>query len=280
MAVAEQIARIQTAKENIKSSLSAKGVDVGGAKLDEYSTFIDEMQVGGDWTEYFGETIGTGAIAVNKPVSGIFRFLKKIPEEITVEGTSCQYTFASLNVENYPLIDTSEIINMYGMFCECTNLIEPPLYNTSKVEDMGFMFDGCRKLKRIPAYNTSNVKSFITVFRNCSLLEEIPLLDFGNVNAIGTYTFSNCSSLTNLGGFKDLGKAYDTSKSANNSSYTLDLSTCKKLTHDSLMNVINNLYDIASLGCNTQQLKLGATNLAKLTEEEIAIATNKGWTVS
>lgn len=46
------------------------------------------------------------------------------------------------------------------------------------------------------------------------------------------------------------------------------------------MNLINNLYDIASKGCKTQQLKLGATNLAKLSEEEIAIATNKGWSVS
>jgi len=46
------------------------------------------------------------------------------------------------------------------------------------------------------------------------------------------------------------------------------------------MNVINNLYDIATKGCNTQQLVLGSTNIAKLTAEEIAIATNKGWTVS
>ena len=46
------------------------------------------------------------------------------------------------------------------------------------------------------------------------------------------------------------------------------------------MNVINNLYDIATKGCNAQLLYLGSTNLAKLSAEEIAIATNKGWTVS
>ena len=59
-----------------------------------------------------------------------------------------------------------------------------------------------------------------------------------------------------------------------------DLSSATKLTHESLMNVINNLYDIKTKGCNAQPLVLGSTNLAKLTAEEIAIATNKGWNVS
>lgn len=45
------------------------------------------------------------------------------------------------------------------------------------------------------------------------------------------------------------------------------------------MNVINNLYDIKSKGVKTQTLQLGDTNKAKLTAEEIAIATNKGWNV-
>ena len=46
------------------------------------------------------------------------------------------------------------------------------------------------------------------------------------------------------------------------------------------MNAINDLYDIASAGVQPQKLVLGSTNLAKLTAEEIAIATNKGWTGS
>jgi hypothetical protein len=92
--------------------------------------------------------------------------------------------------------------------------------------------------------------------------------------------FYGCSNLTTLGGFKDLGKAYSTSQSANYSSYTLTLSYANNLTEESLMNVINNLYDIATAGCKTQTLTLGSTNKAKLTAAQIAIATNKGWTVS
>jgi hypothetical protein len=40
------------------------------------------------------------------------------------------------------------------------------------------------------------------------------------------------------------------------------------------MNVINNLAKVSG-----KTLTLGTTNIAKLTEDEIAIATNKGWTV-
>lgn len=52
------------------------------------------------------------------------------------------------------------------------------------------------------------------------------------------------------------------------------------------MDVINKLYDlnltydVANGGTlYTQVLSLGDTNKEKLTAEEIAIATNKGWTV-
>lgn len=41
----------------------------------------------------------------------------------------------------------------------------------------------------------------------------------------------------------------------------------------------DNLYDIKSKGVKPQTLQLGDTNKAKLTAEEIAIATNKGWNV-
>ena len=50
---------------------------------------------------------------------------------------------------------------------------------------------------------------------------------------------------------------------------------CTALSHDSLMSNINNL----KTDTTTKILTLGATNLAKLSDEEIAIATNKGWTL-
>ena len=60
---------------------------------------------------------------------------------------------------------------------------------------------------------------------------------------------------------------------------SLTLKHSSKLTHDSLMSVINHLKDFTGTD-NTMTLALGETNLAKLTDEEKAIATQKGWTLA
>lgn len=59
----------------------------------------------------------------------------------------------------------------------------------------------------------------------------------------------------------------------------VDLTYCNKLTHDSLMSIINHLKDYSGSG-NTYTLSMGAINLAKLTDGEKAIATQKGWTLA
>lgn len=51
---------------------------------------------------------------------------------------------------------------------------------------------------------------------------------------------------------------------------------CTNLTVDSLMNIINAL----PVSTRKNKLALGVTNLFKLSEEQIAIATNKGWTLN
>ena len=79
----------------------------------------------------------------------------------------------------------------------------------------------------------------------------------------------------------------------NENYYKLDLSASTNLTYESLINIVNNLYDLnitygvydadGNPGSGTlvrQALVLGSTNLAKLTDEETAIATNKGWNLS
>lgn len=74
-------------------------------------------------------------------------------------------------------------------------------------------------------------------------------------------TFNSCTSLENITIEGEI------------DSNGLDLSTCTKLSHESLMSVIDALKNgVSGLTCT-----LGATNLAKLTDAEKAIATNKGW---
>lgn len=140
------------------------------------------------------------------------------------------------------------------------------------------MFRECSSITEIPKLDTSNVASMQDMFFKCTSLTTVPMLDASNVSNIRDI-FNNCSSLVTLGGLKNLGMSYSTNWIENVSEATLNLSDSPLLTHDSLMNVINNLYDIKSKGVKTQTLQLGNTNKAKLTAEEIAIATNKGWNV-
>ena len=172
---------------------------------------------------------------------------------------------------------------MIYTFSNCSSLKAIPQLDTSSVTGMLYTFSGCYSLTAIPQLDTSNVTSMNNMFQNCYSLTTVPLLDTSKIiNMVST--FSNCSSLTTLGGLLNLGQAYDTSKSANYSNYKLDLSNSKKLTEQSLINVLTNLYDIATKGCKTQQVILGSTNLAKLTSEEgqqaLSNAQAKGWTVS
>lgn len=226
-----------------------------------------------------------------------------IPSIDTSNCTNMNGMFRSCeSLQETPLLDTSQVTNMNNMFNDCKKLESIPLLDTSNCTTMNGMFMGTLKLKTIPQINTSKVTDMSFMFYGNGTLEEIPSLDtnlatgmsnmFGYQSKLTTVglldcssvlnissMFNSCSGLINLDGLKDLGKAYLTTRAENYSNYTLSLNSSTKLTHDSLMNVINNLYDIKTAGCKNQLLQLGSTNKAKLTEEEIAIATNKGWNV-
>ena len=57
------------------------------------------------------------------------------------------------------------------------------------------------------------------------------------------------------------------------------LHDCKNLTHASLMSVIGCLKDYSGTE-TTKRLQIASANLAKLTDEEKAIATQRGWTLA
>ena len=165
-----------------------------------------------------------------------------------------------------PLLNTSKVINMSNMFYGCTSLTSIPLLDTSNVTDMRNMFYNCTSLTSIPQLNTSNVTTMYQMFNSCSSLTSIPLLDTSYVNDMNYFFgWSNIDTLTDLGGFKNL--------SISITSYFLDV--CPNLTVESLMNVINNLATVSG-----KTLSFGSTNLNKLTAEQIAIATAKGWTLT
>lgn len=212
-----------------------------------------------------------------------------------IEINDCSYLFysnARLNVLNELLKICKNVTSVSNMFKYCTSLTELNLSNffdTSKVTSMAEMFANCSYLTELDLsnFNTSKVKNLTTMFGYCSRLKKINLNDFNASNVDSLYSmFFNCNSLEELNFMNNLGKGY-TIKALNWSEYRVNLSYSPKLTYNSLMDVINKLYDL-NLTYNvasgetlyTQQLIIGSTNIAKLTSEEIEIATNKGWGVS
>lgn len=212
--------------------------------------------------------------------------LTEVPKINTTNGEDFSGMFEKCKkIKTLPQLDTANGKNFSSMFSNCTNLIEVPELDTSNATGIGDMFSFCTYLTTIPSLNTSNCTSFFQFFRDCQHLTDVPELDASKcINVF--YMFYDVDKLINFGGLKNLGKAYS-QKTANYRYYGLGLTFSSKLTHDSLMNVINNLYDL-NLTYNVanggtlyrQSLALGSTNLAKLTDEEIAIATDKGWNVT
>lgn len=196
----------------------------------------------------------------------------------TSNVTNMQNLFYGCRLKSIPAINTQNVTDMSFMFRDCNKLSSVPVLDTSNVSNMSDMFFNCNSLVSVPLLNTGNVTDMNNMFWGCTSLAIVPMLDASKTRTIYSM-FRNCSSLITLGGLKNLGMGYGTGWTANSNSLTLNLSDSPLLTHDSLMNVINNLYDIKSKGVKTQTLQLGNTNKAKLTTEEIAIATNKGWNV-
>ena len=210
--------------------------------------------------------------------------LATIPQLDTSSVTNMTYMFRGCaSLATIPQIDTSSVTNMSNMFCNCTSLATIPQLDTSSVTNMSNMFCNCISLATIPQLDTSSVTNMTYMFSDCINLATIPQLDGGKLTSVA-YTFNNCKSLENFNGIINLGQAYLTTQSANYSNYKLVLSNSTKLTEQSIINILNNLYDIKTKGCNAQQVVLGSTNLAKLTSEEgqtaLTNATAKGWTIS
>lgn len=243
---------------------------------DALNKVVVNAQTGVDIYDYFEKNIeNTTDIS-----QALTTYIKKVPSMDTSKTTNFDYFFNQLSsITEIPLIDTSNGTSSDNMFSNCKSLVRIPELNTHNMKRVEYMFYNCNELISIPQLDFSNTRNIRNTFSGCTKLTTVPLLNASKVT-IGNYTFASCSNLTNFGGLENIGEAYSTTQSANYTYYTLSLSSSPRLTHESLLNVINNLYDIKTKGCNAQKLVLGTSNLAKLTAEEIAIATEKGWTVS
>ena len=130
--------------------------------------------------------------------------------------------------------------------------------DTSNVTNMLGMFSSATNLKTIPELDTSHVTNMKYMFYRCSALTSIPALNASNVTDMSSI-FGYNQNLTSIGlyGF----------------TRTIDISSTA-LGHDALVAFLNQAgtaYD------SSQKITMGSDKLALLSDEEKAIATNKGW---
>ena len=221
----------------------------------------------------------------------------------------------SLDLSNF---DTSKVTNMKKMFHDCNNLqtLDLSNFDTSKVTKLSDMFSMCESLTPINLSNfdTSNVTNMDFLFQNCTSLTSLDLSNFDTSNCTNMESmFSGCKALTSL----DLSN-FDTSKVTNMrylfyNCYSLEtlnlnfnttavtnmgsmfyycsgLTTVtgvfegtkvdldlhfSPLTNASAMVFINGLANVEE----TKTITFKSTTYNTLTEEQIAVATSKGWTV-
>lgn len=176
-------------------------------------------------------------------------------------------TFGCLKKLTLPF-NTSAINNMAQMFLNDYALEELDIstFDTTNVTNMQEMFGYCYSLRTLDLshFTTNAVTNFTNMFRGCHSLYDLDFsgLDTSSVSSTSTLTmFDTCPNLINL----KVGKI----------TVNFKFNKCNNLSHDSLMNVINALEPTDT----TLTLTIGSTNIAKLSEEELAIATEKGWTV-
>lgn len=202
-----------------------------------------------------------------EPTGGLTTYadaIRNIPHFIEGEG----FDFSSIGYNSVADEEANMVITSQIDYCKSI----ADSYNWKLGGDVYRLFFDDLDMIYCPNFDTSDVTNMGGMFENCENLRIIPLLDCGSV--INTsFMCYQCELLTYVGGFKDLGKQSnmelgDMFYEANN------------LSHDSIMNIINNLYNRAAAGHSIVTLPLGSTNLSRISDEEKAVATNKGWTLT
>ena len=206
----------------------------------------------------------TGAVTIPSGVTSIaqYAFYQNtavtsvvMPNTITTMADSV-FTGCT-NLANVTLSNNLSNVSDHA-FAGCSNLTDIS-FPSSITQLSGGAFNGCTKLNNI------NIPTNITTilmqsFCACSGLTTITINAI--VININNYTFQGCINLE----FVTLASGFNC---------TLNLSYSTKYSRDTIMAMIN-----AYVNASGKTLTMGATNLAKLSTEDKAVASNKGLTLA
>ncbi len=227
-------------------------------------------------------------------------------------------SLTTVDLSGWDTSNINKVVGMfYG--CSSLNSLDMSHFDISNVTDLGDMFNGCSSLSylNITGWDFKNVTTVASMFSNVGLktidtstwLNANNITNFANFCNVATteyitltfsgsmwavmhncknvkhVTWKNCTVSIENYSFPSYGNAknaewqitFDNAViSAENGTLGV-LNYYNHLTVESLMSVINALAD--RTGMDSDTLTLGSAHLAKLTPEQIKIATDKNWTV-
>ena len=223
----------------------------------------------------------------------MFANCKSLTEIPTAVGTSSCTDFTEMfrgcsNLRRIASIDVSRMKTGDLMFQNCTSLEEAPALSAPDATSVSSMFDGCQRLSLVREISFPNAASRFAFFRNCKSLKTLPDVDFTGVTSLaecfrceygkGALTslqaipaatlastedmFTGQARLVDFGGFPGIRTSFD-------------VSDCTSLSRASLLAILDGLAEVTE----EKTVTLGADNRAKLTEEELQVAADKGWRV-
>ena len=178
-----------------------------------------------------------------------------------------QFFANCFSLKSITLPDLPNVTNIQYCFQNCSLLTSITLSRLQNVKLMTYCFYGCSSLTSITLPDLPNVTSIQYCFGYCSSLTSITLPDLPLVTNMSEF-FYRCSSLQNL----SIGNINPNITTLTN----WRISDCTLLTVDSLVNIMNALPTITS----TKTCTIGTTNISKLSPEQLAIGTSKGWSIN
>lgn len=203
-------------------------------------------------------------------------------DRLTGNGTKTNYSYAfreSNFPENYSFAKTIVVNNACQMFYNMSgqfpgNVDMSAVTGNAPYESYGTyaIFAWSTRATYLCDMNLQAPKYYTSTWAYCSNLITIEKIRVNENTQFSTspigLPFQNCYALENVTFEGVIG-------------HDISFAQSTKLTHDSLMNIINCLKDYSEdTSGTTHTLTIGTINQAKLTDTEKAIATQKGWTIA
>ena len=312
MSISKEIERLQQAKKDIGDAIVRKGGSVSGT-IDTYAKSVMAL---GDVSFLTAIDIVNKSDAKNVDLTMIspknetslnYLFINNtnlininVSNWDTSNITSLRGAFASipnLTSVDFADWDVSHVTNFYAMFDGSKKIenIDVSKWDTSSAINMGWMFNR-NNLKHLDVsnFNTSKVTNMFAMFSGSNSLTQLDIsnfdtsnvLDFGRafsywagVNKelnISGLNLSKCSSMDGTFLRSEFGVIRcDGLRLPDIDMSNIGLNDSTELTVDSIVGLLNALPQ-SDKGYSFQ---IGDVNIAKLTDEQKAIATNKGWTL-